>query len=64
MSDVVRESPAAVVTHVLSSLTLSCGLFWKAFGIVCLLFLGWQAIKLAIWATKVLTYAMLFESAA
>ncbi|EKM54152.1 uncharacterized protein PHACADRAFT_122940 [Phanerochaete carnosa HHB-10118-sp] len=26
-----------------------CGLFWKAFGIVCLLFLGWQAIELAIW---------------
>ncbi|KAL6307841.1 hypothetical protein BKA93DRAFT_21842 [Sparassis latifolia] len=29
---------------------MRCGLFWKAFGIVCLLFLGWQAIKLAIWA--------------
>ncbi|OSD03954.1 hypothetical protein PYCCODRAFT_1433856 [Trametes coccinea BRFM310] len=29
---------------------LRCGLFWKAFGIVTLLFLGWQAIKLAIWA--------------
>ena len=32
---------------------LRCGLFWKAFGIVTLLFLGWQAIKLAIWAVKV-----------
>ncbi|KAI0656535.1 hypothetical protein C8Q70DRAFT_1056459 [Cubamyces menziesii] len=31
---------------------MRCGLFWKAFGIVTLLFLGWQAIKLAIWAPK------------
>ncbi|TBU30256.1 hypothetical protein BD311DRAFT_691403 [Dichomitus squalens] len=31
---------------------LRCGLFWKAFGIVCLLFLGWQAIRLVIWVAK------------
>ncbi|EIW62470.1 uncharacterized protein TRAVEDRAFT_113031 [Trametes versicolor FP-101664 SS1] len=31
---------------------LRCGLFWKAFGVVLLLFLGYQAIKLAIWAAK------------
>ncbi|KAI0351047.1 hypothetical protein OH77DRAFT_1411803 [Trametes cingulata] len=29
---------------------MRCGLFWKAFGIVLLLFLGYQAVKLAIWA--------------
>lgn len=29
---------------------LKCGIFWKAFGIVCLLFFGWQLIKLAMWA--------------
>lgn len=28
---------------------MRCGLFWKAFGIVCLVFFGWQAIKLVIW---------------
>ncbi|CCM05009.1 uncharacterized protein FIBRA_07208 [Fibroporia radiculosa] len=28
---------------------LRCGLFWKAFGIVCLLFVGWNAIKFVIW---------------
>ncbi|RDX48089.1 hypothetical protein OH76DRAFT_1405342 [Lentinus brumalis] len=31
---------------------LRCGLFWKAFGIVLLLFVGWQALKLALWAVK------------
>ncbi|KAI0081317.1 hypothetical protein K474DRAFT_1636080 [Panus rudis PR-1116 ss-1] len=31
---------------------LRCGLFWKAFGIVCLIFLTWNAIKLAMWAAK------------
>ena len=34
-------------------LTVSCGLFWKAFGIVCALLLGWQVVKLIFWATKV-----------
>ncbi|KAI0790819.1 hypothetical protein C8Q75DRAFT_806199 [Abortiporus biennis] len=29
---------------------MRCGLFWKAFGIVCALVLGWQLIKLIIWA--------------
>ncbi|EMD37637.1 hypothetical protein CERSUDRAFT_114287 [Gelatoporia subvermispora B] len=28
---------------------LRCGLFWKAFGIVCLIFIVWQGIKLAFW---------------
>ncbi|KAH9940419.1 uncharacterized protein BXZ73DRAFT_98855 [Epithele typhae] len=28
---------------------MRCGLFWKAFGIVCLLLVGWQAVKFAIW---------------
>ncbi|GJE95846.1 hypothetical protein PsYK624_120360 [Phanerochaete sordida] len=28
---------------------LKCGLFWKAFGIVCAIFFGWQLIKFAIW---------------
>ncbi|OSX66596.1 hypothetical protein POSPLADRAFT_1038669 [Postia placenta MAD-698-R-SB12] len=28
---------------------MRCGLFWKAFGIVCLLLVGWNAIKLVIW---------------
>lgn len=37
-----------------------CGLFWKAFGIVCLLFLGWQGIKLAIW---MFTVSSMFISA-
>ncbi|KAI0633887.1 hypothetical protein C8Q77DRAFT_1158016 [Trametes polyzona] len=31
---------------------MRCGLFWKAFGIVLLLFLGYQAVRLAIWAVK------------
>ncbi|KAI0766866.1 hypothetical protein BD413DRAFT_480510 [Trametes elegans] len=31
---------------------MRCGLFWKAFGIVLLLFLGWQAIRLTFWAPK------------
>ncbi|KAI0743333.1 hypothetical protein C8Q80DRAFT_1180356 [Daedaleopsis nitida] len=29
---------------------MRCGLFWKAFGIVCGLFLIWQAVRLAVWA--------------
>ncbi|CAL1707388.1 unnamed protein product [Somion occarium] len=29
---------------------LKCGLFWKAFGIVCLIFIAWYAVKLAMWA--------------
>ncbi|KAJ3490368.1 hypothetical protein NLI96_g1480 [Meripilus lineatus] len=29
---------------------LRCGLFWKAFGIVCLIVLAWQTIRLIIWA--------------
>ncbi|KAH9914027.1 uncharacterized protein B0H18DRAFT_1087931 [Fomitopsis serialis] len=32
---------------------LRCGLFWKAFGIVCALFLGWQLIQFIIWMVKV-----------
>ncbi|KAI0365435.1 hypothetical protein BV20DRAFT_1101162 [Pilatotrama ljubarskyi] len=35
-----------------TTLQIGCGLFWKAFGIVLLLFLGYQAIRLAIWAAK------------
>ncbi|KAF7797879.1 hypothetical protein EIP86_009085 [Pleurotus ostreatoroseus] len=31
---------------------LKCGLFWKAFGIVCLITLGWQAVKLIMWLVK------------
>jgi len=31
---------------------LRCGLFWKAFGIVCALFLGWQLIQFIIWMVK------------
>ncbi|KAI0818483.1 hypothetical protein BC628DRAFT_1333796 [Trametes gibbosa] len=31
---------------------MRCGLFWKAFGIVVLLFLGYQAVRLAISAAK------------
>lgn len=31
---------------------LRCGYFWKAFGIVCLIFFSWQIVKLAIWAIK------------
>ncbi|KAI1791307.1 hypothetical protein LXA43DRAFT_1012096 [Ganoderma leucocontextum] len=31
---------------------MRCGLFWKAFGIVCVLLLGWQAVKLILWATS------------
>ena len=30
-----------------------CGLFWKAFGIVCALLLGWQLIQFVIWMVKV-----------
>lgn len=30
-----------------------CGLFWKALGIVCALFLGWQLVQFAIWMVKV-----------
>ncbi|OBZ67196.1 hypothetical protein A0H81_12872 [Grifola frondosa] len=30
--------------------TAACGLFWKAFGIVCLILAGWQAIRFAMWA--------------
>ncbi|PCH43469.1 hypothetical protein WOLCODRAFT_121983 [Wolfiporia cocos MD-104 SS10] len=28
---------------------MRCGLFWKAFGIVCAFLVGWQLIKLLIW---------------
>lgn len=28
---------------------MRCGLFWKAFGLVCLLLVGWNAIKFVIW---------------
>ncbi|KZT04645.1 uncharacterized protein LAESUDRAFT_682490 [Laetiporus sulphureus 93-53] len=28
---------------------MQCGLFWKAFGIVCLLLVGWQTIKFVVW---------------
>ncbi|OCH89004.1 hypothetical protein OBBRIDRAFT_757143 [Obba rivulosa] len=28
---------------------LRCGIFWKAFGIVCLIFIVWQGIKFAFW---------------
>ncbi|KAH9910631.1 uncharacterized protein B0H18DRAFT_1177025 [Fomitopsis serialis] len=31
---------------------LRCGLFWKAFGIVCALLLGWQLIQFIIWMVK------------
>ncbi|TFY50275.1 hypothetical protein EVJ58_g11116, partial [Rhodofomes roseus] len=31
---------------------LRCGLFWKAFGIVCALFFGWQLIQFIIWMVK------------
>ncbi|KAM5543217.1 hypothetical protein V8D89_003091 [Ganoderma adspersum] len=31
---------------------MRCGLFWKAFGIVCALLLGWQVVKLIFWASK------------
>ncbi|KZT68256.1 hypothetical protein DAEQUDRAFT_671749 [Daedalea quercina L-15889] len=31
---------------------LRCGLFWKAFGIVCVLFFGWQLIQFIIWMVK------------
>ncbi|KAK7687159.1 hypothetical protein QCA50_009662 [Cerrena zonata] len=29
-----------------------CGLFWKAFGIVCLIVVIWNAVKFALWAAK------------
>ncbi|KAI0915793.1 hypothetical protein AcV5_003615 [Taiwanofungus camphoratus] len=28
---------------------IRCGLFWKAFGIVCLILVSWQSIKFVIW---------------
>ncbi|KAI0342196.1 hypothetical protein BDW22DRAFT_1358347 [Trametopsis cervina] len=31
---------------------LRCGIFWKAFGIVALLFIVWQTIRLIFWASK------------
>ena len=30
-----------------------CGLFWKAFGIVCLIVVIWNAVRFAMWASKV-----------
>lgn len=32
---------------------ISCGLFWKAFGIVCLIFFVWQSVKLVWWLVTV-----------
>ncbi|KAH9944708.1 hypothetical protein B0H21DRAFT_746131 [Amylocystis lapponica] len=31
---------------------MRCGLFWKAFGIVCLMVFVWQIIKVVLWAVK------------
>lgn len=44
-----RSTSELTVTH-------SCTLFWKAFGIVVLGIVLWQSAKLIMWAVKVLHF--------